>query len=53
MENRNNKQNASAVISKIFDEAGKKIKNNENKEVLYNLRSLLAVVEEDLLDVKP
>lgn len=53
MKGRSEKSNIQAVVSKMFEEAVKKATNAEDKIMLSNLRQLLHVVEEDLLDVKP
>ena len=42
------KQNINSIVSKLFELAASKMKDDNDKVVLSGLRKYLAVVEEDL-----
>lgn len=48
MPQKHQKENVTAVINKLFEVAGSKMKDEHDKEVLVGLRKLVAQVEEDL-----
>ena len=53
MPQRNNKDVINQVISKLFDVAGEKMKDDHDKAVLKNLKQFVILAQEDLLTPKP
>ena len=53
MPQRNNKDVIGSIVSKLFDIADAKMKDEHDKEVLAGLRKYVAMVEEDLYQPKP
>lgn len=53
MPNRTNKDNITAVLNKLFEVAGGKMKDEHDKKVLEGLRKYVSIVEEDLYQPKP
>jgi len=53
MPNRHVKENVNAVIAKLFEVAGSKMSNDEDKAVLEGLKKYVNLVNEDLLTTKP
>ena len=53
MPNRHVKENVNAVIAKLFEVAGSKMKDDEDKAVLEGLKKYVNLVNEDLLTTKP
>ena len=53
MPNKHNKDNISAVITKLFEVAKNKMKDESDKELVDGLRTLVKQVESDLYQPKP
>ena len=53
MPQRNNREQISKVVCKLFDVASSQLKDDGDKAVLESLRKYIAFVEEDLYDPKP
>lgn len=53
MPQRNNKEVINSIVSKLFDIAGSKMKDDHDKAVLEGLRKYVGMVEEDLYNPKP
>jgi phosphatidylserine/phosphatidylglycerophosphate/cardiolipin synthase-like enzyme len=53
MPQRQNKDVINSIVTKLFDLAGSKMKDETDKAVLENLRKYIGIVEEDLYNPKP
>ena len=53
MPQRNNKDVINQVMSKLFDIAGEKMKDEHDKAVLEGLKKFVSLAQEDLLAPKP
>jgi hypothetical protein len=53
MPNRHVKDNVNAVVAKLFEVAGSKMKDDADKAVLEGLKKYVNLVSEDLLTTKP